>query len=92
MSKSKKYFSIENFRCQLVTHVRQEGEVTIVDILHPNTKDVLDTRRFLPEEIKGDRVDFLMAAGAAMKAGINVETELQVPTQSQTRRTGYKKK
>jgi hypothetical protein len=49
MSKSKKYFSIENFRCQLVTHVRQEGEVTIVDILHPNTKDVLDTRRFLPE-------------------------------------------
>lgn len=91
--KSKKYFSIENFKCQLVTNIRQEEGKHIVEILHPNTKEVLGTKSFAPEEIeKSDPIGFLMKAGADMKSVMEVETSLQVAAPAQTRRTGYKKK
>lgn len=92
MSKSKKYFSIENFKCQLVTNFRQDGENSIVEILHPNTKEVLESKTFETSEIQGDRIEFLLGVGVSLKSGISVETSLQVPAQAQTRRTGYKKK
>lgn len=79
-----KYFSIEDFRCQLVTEIKPHKEGYVVRVLHPNDKNVLKEEVVPNSSIVGDPVEFLTQRGAIMKSGINindgdgVKTELQV--------------
>lgn len=80
--KRKIWFRIEEFKSQLVSDIKpcKDGSFDIF-IRHPNTKEVLESKKVMPSEIKDQKDPWneLAQIAAGMKSLIKVDTLIQAP-------------
>lgn len=81
--KKKIWFNLEEFKSQLVTDIRlvkdDEENYYSVKILHPNTKEFIRGKDVPVSKLKNPSSpwDELARLGEELKAGVNIETEIQ---------------
>lgn len=84
-SKAFKWTGLSSFKCRPVVNVKSTEGIFEVSVLHPNTGEVLHTKKFKKQELSQARLpeveyfSLAMAHGNAVAQTLNIKTEEQRP-------------